>query len=280
MLETHRLIHINHFYQTSSREAADGESAPRRLRQRHARHRHNREDLTSWQRRPMVTETAGPFIRALICESRISEAQAEAYYERQTSSHDEKYKDSYHVTHRHMNCSRQSPLLDMGVAVLRTCRQIYDEAKYLLYTTNTFSFRSSAALETFIRRLIEGSPTSLSAIRSLHLGMTICSHSSAVDWCNAIQLVVRNFKNLNHINLNLMLESGQYSDHKASHEFAIHGIPELKELSLRFATLIITEPDFSSVIVHGGEYLTFNHGSVAAMRERTTAIKEAILQPL
>lgn len=57
---------------------------------------------------------------------------------------------------------------NIELSLLETCRQLYNEASYVLWTTNTFSFRSTVDLNHFISIL---SPSQASQIKSLHLSL-------------------------------------------------------------------------------------------------------------
>jgi hypothetical protein len=49
----------------------------------------------------------------------------------------------------HYWCTHKSAELALDLRILRTCRQVYDEAKLIPYHTNTFAFDSSDALDRF-----------------------------------------------------------------------------------------------------------------------------------
>lgn len=93
--------------------------------------------------------------------------------------------------------SRESLLLVTNVNALFACRQIYNEARLIAFSSNTFSFRWSFELEEFINHNANCGNDFNLAIRSLNL------HISAFDsgWGPVIELVTQHMLLLETVNL-------------------------------------------------------------------------------
>ena len=77
--------------------------------------------------------------------------------------------------------------------LLRTCRQLYNEAKYIPYSTNTFGFRSPEVLHNFISlTLLHGTEHPL-AIRSIMIEPRRVCHQSDCEWEETLALTRRHF---------------------------------------------------------------------------------------
>ena len=80
------------------------------------------------------------------CESKTTEEDAQASFDNSTSPwFDEK------CAHRHGSCGLGRLTLDLRF--LRTCRQIYNEAKSFCYSTNIFSFGDWTIFADFVKKV-------------------------------------------------------------------------------------------------------------------------------
>ena len=102
-----------------------------------------------------------------VCTAKISETQAQENFDKEVPSswYAEKNVD------RHAACC-PNPIKN-SLNVLRVCRQIYHEAKYLPYLTNTFSFQHYSVLRRFFKILVHSHLKLNLAIRSVHVRVQI-----------------------------------------------------------------------------------------------------------
>lgn len=139
----------------------------------------------------------------------------------------------------------------LPVASLGTCRQLYHEAKNVLYSANDFMLLSdSRLLGLFIRRLDDGSHRSL-AVRSLHLGLVVSNINEERKWDNAFRTLAESLKNLRHISIYIFEviwdASGYYYSRNRRHSPAhgkrpfLRSLLELKELPLKTFELGVME---------------------------------------
>lgn len=67
----------------------------------------------------------------------------------------------------------------LDLAVLGACRQLYEQAHHILWTTNTFSFDDPVSFGRFISSL---NPAQLHKLRSLHLSRVVGDQTSTTRW--------------------------------------------------------------------------------------------------
>ena len=84
------------------------------------------------------------------------------------------YNDEQQRSFRLMTAEeRRKPMLDLRI--LGTCRQMYEEANVLLWTTNTFSFEDS----TYLRMFIDGlHSTQINKLKRMHIDFAWCIESA------------------------------------------------------------------------------------------------------
>ena len=109
---------------------------------------------------------------------------------------------------RHSNCH---PSMDksstytpdrMNINLLHTCRQIYDEARFIPYSTNTLSFNTPRNLRAFIHLLNRRSVNLNQAIRSLHIDLAY-DNSDDHAWTQALKAVVQHMTLLDRVYVNV-----------------------------------------------------------------------------
>ncbi|KAK6352141.1 hypothetical protein TWF730_008973 [Orbilia blumenaviensis] len=85
---------------------------------------------------------------------------------------------------RHCDCliPANRPYKGLDLRFLRTCKGIYEEAKYIYLREMTFSFRSPTVFDTFV---ISTNKFSLANIRSLHFDISL-SHEME-DWGHSLE---------------------------------------------------------------------------------------------
>ena len=139
-----------------------------------------------------------------ICSSKISEMDALDYFKSQDGSslfvegielrhsncHPSKHKSSTYIADR------------MNTNVLHTCRQVYNEARFIPYSTNTFSFATPRNLRAFIHYLTRRSVNVNQAIRSLHIDLAY-DNSDLHAWTQAFKAVVQHMTLLEKVYINL-----------------------------------------------------------------------------
>jgi hypothetical protein len=158
-----------------------------------------------------------------VCFQSVSEEAEQIVFDSASAS----WRDrSNQCPHRH--CTYRDPInipfdrfhakevTKVDISLFHTCRQIYNEAKMVLYHSNTFSFRDSETL----KRLTQ-SPR-LGSIRCLRLEISIGAQNGEYDdlsippsedqildtffsslWKEALSMVVNKMRNLKYIHLDL-----------------------------------------------------------------------------
>ncbi|KAK3171946.1 hypothetical protein OEA41_004030 [Lepraria neglecta] len=96
--------------------------------------------------------------------------------------------------------------------LLRTCRQLYNEAKYIPYSTNTFGFRSPEVLHNFISlTLLHGTDHAL-AIRSIMIEPQRVRHQRDCEWEEPLALTRRHFTNIEKLHVNFEQDRAKFED--------------------------------------------------------------------
>lgn len=120
----------------------------------------------------------------------------------------------------HPRCNGCSSGKKLGINLLQTCRQLRNEARHILYSTNTFSFEDGYVLEIFLKR---SSKVGIVDIRGLRLIMHFfgCSESDRewrrspkeeYEWMGVINRTVRyRLRGVQNIEL-YIVQGSNYSD--------------------------------------------------------------------
>lgn len=77
------------------------------------------------------------------------------------------------------------PACELDLRLLRVCKQIYEEARLIPYTDNTFSISKAAVFEKFIHSL---RPHQVQSFRALHLDVLNLSRKVAREWTRVIEM--------------------------------------------------------------------------------------------
>lgn len=194
----------------------------------------------------------------LICRSHISEADAHRCFAEEDGS-------SFCVMGielRHWSCdpdhpskyqsSAVSPPSKMDINLLHACRQIYHEARFIPYSTNTFSFDKSRNLRAFIHLLIQRGVDVNRAVRSLHVDLAHISHDLH-GWKQAFNAVAQHMTLLDTVYINV--------DQRPN--WSVNSYARQKELAMLpvldcLAVLGKIHPAKSMVIVVGDQDLASN----------------------
>ena len=83
----------------------------------------------------------------------------------------------------------------MDLSLLHACRQIYNEAQYILYSTNTFSFSTARNLRAFIHFLVQRHVDLNEAVRSLRVDLTH-PRNDTNGWTQAFSAVTQHMTRL------------------------------------------------------------------------------------
>ena len=168
---------------------------------------HIRRELLKFKRN-VIRSTKG-FIKEQrftnhICRSQISEEDAQHRFDTE-EGRNPYVKD---IELRHSLCAPSKPNggafapLRMDINLLHACRQIYNEARFIPYSTNMFSFDTSRILRAFVHLLVQRGVNVNSAIRSLHIDSNTASHDLR-GWTQAFNAVTQHMTLLETIYLNV-----------------------------------------------------------------------------
>lgn len=137
-----------------------------------------------------------------ICSSKVSEDEAYHYFEIEDSN-------NFYVKYtelRHLHCcpymSWRPDIVRMDVSLLHVCRQIYNEARYILYSNNTFSFNTPRNLRAFIHFLVQRGSDINEAVRSLHLDL-VHPYNDTNGWTQAFNAVTQHMTRLKTLYINV-----------------------------------------------------------------------------
>lgn len=148
-----------------------------------------------------------------LCQAKISEKGAyeifatssEPWFAEQIRNRHNACCDVKALNRKCFGCPEQSnittePQVTLSLALLRCCRQVYQETLVIIFSTNTWSFTQSWELGSFLyvclntRSLIETS----FAIRRLHLDLIIRIDGDQKYWNQVFREIVEHLKFLQH----------------------------------------------------------------------------------
>ena len=169
----------------------------------------------------------------------------------------------------------------INLAFLRCCRQMYHEAKYIPYSTNTFGIHCHHILGRFVDFLVR-SPTKLHlALRSLYLDMAVVHPGNAKDWATAINVkIVKRLKLLQCIHIGFeqmpcLCKADQLVFTSSSSNRLLSSIKELQKMKLRSATVVITDSHFGERAWGWSEYPMLEEMYRWKLEDKQTWAKEA-----
>lgn len=136
----------------------------------------------------------------------------------------------------------------LPVASLGACRQIYHEAKDVLYSAGDFTLDYPQLARGFIRRLDDVNNCVL-AMRSVHLQVFVYDRNSEREWDNIFRVLAESWKNLRHIHIYVdeHIWNGDYSYFSRRKIPAqgkkpfLQGLLEFKVLPLTMFELVVSE---------------------------------------
>ena len=109
---------------------------------------------------------------------------------------------------RHSGCSpskREGSTFtshSVKINLLQTCRQIYNEARFIPYSTNTFSFETPRNLRAFIHLLTQRSLDVNQAIRSIRIDL-VYKNYDLHTWEQAFKAVTQHMTSLERVYVNI-----------------------------------------------------------------------------
>lgn len=159
----------------------------------------NHANSPNYLRNPLLVPQSEGAFRHAICTATQSEQSA---YDETVSGHAvvpaDDSSDSYVASckKRHEKCkmrgsnpwgltNEDSKALRVDLRVLGVCRQIYEEANHLLWSTNTFSFDHPTSFNKFLQSL---NPAQKRNLTALHFNTFICAYSGPYEWGVALKI--------------------------------------------------------------------------------------------
>ena len=149
----------------------------------------------------------------------------------------------------------------ISTAFLATCRQVHNEARHMLYTTNTFAFSESSIVNHFISYLENSGYGHHLEIRRVHLDIRTETFHDEKDWEIATRLyLIPRLPEVHRISINLEkyfpadsigprtpAEYEACSPSECSRYSLMSAFLELGELPLRRVNFVISDKEFSYV---------------------------------
>ncbi|KAM0799971.1 hypothetical protein BDR22DRAFT_272788 [Usnea florida] len=153
-----------------------------------------------------------------ICCSEISEDDAHHHFEEEDGNNfyvknvelrhlgcrvsTNTYLNLPHSGHRSSTNWTVAATVKMDLSLLHACRQIYNEARYILYSTNTFSFNTARNLRAFINFLVQRHVDVNEAVRSLRADLTY-PKTDTNGWTQAFSAVTQHMTRLKTLYINV-----------------------------------------------------------------------------
>ena len=131
-------------------------------------------------------------------------------------------------------------------ASLRTCRQMYQDAKDAFYSTNEFQLICPQPLGVFIQHLDDVNHRAL-AVRNMHLRVVVYGRKEERECDNGFRALVKSLKNVRHISIficvkdNLSYRSTPLETLAYRKEPFLPGLLDFKKLPLKTFTLVLEE---------------------------------------
>lgn len=178
---------------------------------------------------------------------------------------DEEQRNSYRLMTAE---ERRKPMLDLRV--LGACRQMYEEAKMLIWTTNTFSFEDSTCLKMFIDGL---HPTQQINLRRMHIDFT-WEFYTLIEWTRLLipSFVSKlSFLRTLHVTMDQYIEFPTWEP-KNNAEDLIYLLSRMQGLPLQHVTSIIGDDIKSSGTLR-------YRWTIAEKREVAEGLRNRLLDP-
>ena len=186
-----------------------------------------------------------------ICQAALSEKAAEDLFLAET-------KDMWNadaIEDRHSACHYERFSERISTTLLATCRQVYNEARQILYSTNTFGFKTPSTLDSFTRYLQYPRLGRHLKIRRVYLDITVGAVDHVQRWKAVIVDLISRFPEVHQISINIdrWSETGilgcrtpsEFENRHLSGNELMSALLEIRKLSLNWATFVISDADLA-----------------------------------
>lgn len=155
-------------------------------------------------------DKSGPKFRSYICNASISDEDAEYVQDFLASESNTDPWNAPGIENRHLSCheGHKSNLFykrpgALSLSPLRSCRQMYNEAHHVPYSTNSFSSADPKTLQKFVVSLAQGNKGNHQAIRSLFLEIVYAEDHHMTSWKKAIATCAKYLTRLQHVSISI-----------------------------------------------------------------------------
>ncbi len=203
-------------------------------------------------------------LRHVKCVSRTTEEEAQASFEASKSP----WFDEVNVS-RHKECCSSALALDLRS--LRTCHQIYDEARSFCYTDNTFSFDDWYDLLEFVKTV-----TRMSYVRSIRITSCRVFDSDMPFNREKLQGISNKLTGLQRIHIDWKQTPPHLRKYDQGAGEAIHPTQPLLcfgGIGLKAATVIISDAQF-----YKNESHSLHRWTMTQKQEYSRFLRDALLQ--
>lgn len=228
-------------------------------------------------------------IKGQLCHAEISEDEAQQRFD----SEDLELCCSTNAEERHILCDEaffDYPARLFRVDLLQSCRQIYNEAQHIPYTSNTFSFNEPDCMRKFLCFLGASGNSHNLRVRKLHLALSNPYMGLDSKWHTVIRLAVKQLKHLQQINLDLQVSrsllvvfnrwlNGTASEQEVVSQRTItSAIGELQKLPLQRVTCVIDDTWDTKLRDSGFLYHARGCWSLADKKKYASFVKDYLLR--
>lgn len=195
------------------------------------------------------------------------------------------------IEDRHKDCFTHNKHAEtISTRSLTTCRQVYDEARYISYTTNTFGFDNPNIIEEFTCYLQSLVSAHHLKIHRVHLDMDLRSLINDGSWATTItHYLIPGLPEVHHISINLqqgnlhVLECPTPAEFEAcrsskiARSDVISALLGLGELQLKRVTFVISDKVLFSLFDRYRN-TRLHRWTLAEKQAHARYIKESILR--
>ena len=148
----------------------------------------------------------------------------------------------------HTSCGVPNEKYKLDLTFLRTCKQIHHEARLMPYSTNTFSFNEPEMLERFVKFFPQ---QHRAQVRRIQVYARLHWDGDERPWQDVISTrLAPNFQHIQHLNLAIALGfppcwMARQDDRRGLHQSWMRAVLTLKGLSLKTATVMISENEWN-----------------------------------
>ncbi|KAI9707800.1 MAG: hypothetical protein M1836_000762 [Candelina mexicana] len=151
---------------------------------------------------------------------------------------------------RHEGCHEDfyEELGRIDPTILLTCRQVYQEARFIPFATNTFSFNEADHLSQFLSKLF---PVQRNAIHGIHIDYILEENASFKPWNDFFTVEnVKSLKGLRRLHLcieqrfHCEVEFYRHMREDAYQDVFFQGFLKLQRLPLETVTVVMTDNEF------------------------------------